>query len=99
MKPTAWIVNIARGPIIDEPALIEALRGGKIGGAALDTFAKEPLPADSPLWAMPNVIMTPHTSNSSPKVRDRTLALFVENVRRYKAKEPLLNVVDWDRGY
>jgi phosphoglycerate dehydrogenase-like enzyme len=99
MKPTAWIVNIARGPIIDEPALIEALRAGKIGGAALDTFAKEPLPGDSPLWAMPNVIMTPHTSNSSPKVRDRTLALFVENVRRYKAKEPLLNVVDWDRGY
>jgi phosphoglycerate dehydrogenase-like enzyme len=99
MKPTAWIVNIARGPIIDEPALIEALRGGKIGGAALDTFAKEPLPADSPLWEMPNAIITPHTSNSSPKVRDRTLALFVENVRRYKAKEPLLNLVDWDRGY
>jgi phosphoglycerate dehydrogenase-like enzyme len=99
MKPTAWLVNIARGPIVDEPALIEALRGGKLGGAALDTFAKEPLPADSPLWAMPNVVITPHTSNSSPKVRERTLALFVENVRRYKAGEPLLNLVDWDRGY
>jgi phosphoglycerate dehydrogenase-like enzyme len=99
MKPTAWLVNIARGPIVDEPALIEALRAGKIGGAALDTFAKEPLPADSPLWAMPNVVITPHTSNSSPKVRERTLALFVENVRRYKAGERLLNLVDWDRGY
>ncbi|HYR93723.1 MAG TPA: D-2-hydroxyacid dehydrogenase [Methylomirabilota bacterium] len=99
MKPTAWLVNIARGPIVDELALIDALRGGKLGGAALDTFAKEPLPADSPLWAMPNVVITPHTSNSSPKVRERTLALFVENVRRYKAGEPLLNLVDWDRGY
>ena len=99
MKPTAWIVNIARGPIIDEPALVDALAAGKLGGAALDTFTKEPLPADSPLWAMSNVIITPHTSNSSPKVRERTLALFVENVRRYKAGEPLLNRVDWDAGY
>ncbi len=99
MKPSAWVVNIARGPIIDEPALIDALRAGKIGGAALDTFVREPLPADSPLWALPNVIITPHTSNSSPKVRERTLALFVENVRRYKAGERLLNLIDWDRGY
>ena len=99
MKPTAWIVNIARGPIVDEAALIEALAAGRIGGAALDTFVKEPLPADSPLWSLPNVIITPHTSNSSPKVRERTLALFVENVRRYKAGEPLLNRVDWEKGY
>ncbi len=99
MKPSAWLINIARGPIVDEPALIDALRAGKIGGAALDTFLKEPLPADSPLWALPNAIITPHTSNSSPKVRERTLALFVENVRRYKAGERLLNLVDWDRGY
>ncbi len=99
MKPSAWLINIARGPIVDELALTEALRAGKIGGAALDTFVKEPLPADSPLWTLPNVIITPHTSNSSPKVRERTLALFVENVRRYKAHELLLNLVDWDRGY
>jgi phosphoglycerate dehydrogenase-like enzyme len=99
MKPSAWIINIARGAIVDEPALIDALAAGKLGGAALDTFAKEPLPADSPLWAMPNVVITPHTSNSSPKVRERTLTLFVENVRRYKAGEPLLNRVDWDAGY
>lgn len=99
MKPSAWVINIARGPIIDEPALIEALTAGKIGGAALDTFVREPLPADSPLWSLPNVVVTPHTSNSSPKVRERTLALFVENVRRYKAGERLLNLVDWDHGY
>ena len=99
MKPSAWIINIARGAIIDEPALVDALRSGKLGGAALDTFVKEPLAQDSPLWSMPNVVITPHTSNSSPKVRDRTLALFVENVRRYKAGEPLLNRVDWDAGY
>ena len=99
MKPSAWVINIARGPIIDEPALIEALAAGKIGGAALDTFVREPLPPDSPLWKMPNVIITPHTSNSSPKVRERTLALFVENVRRYKAGEPLLNEVSFEAGY
>jgi phosphoglycerate dehydrogenase-like enzyme len=99
LKPTAWVVNIARGPIIDEPALIEALQQGRIGGAALDTFVEEPLPPSSPLWGLPNVIMTPHTSNSSPRVRQRTLALFVENVRRFKAGEPLLNQVDWTAGY
>lgn len=99
MKPTAWLVNIARGPIVDEDALAKALADGKLGGAALDTFVKEPLPPESPLWKLDNVIITPHTSNSSPKVRERTLALFVENVRRYKAKEPLLNQVDFERGY
>src|SRR4051812_30077456 len=99
MKPTAWVINIARGPIIDEAALIDALRAEKIGGAALDTFNKEPLPPESPLWTLPNVVITPHTSNSSPKVRDRTLALFVENVRRYKAGEPLLNRVNVEAGY
>jgi len=99
MKPTAWVINIARGPIVDEPALIEALRSGRIGGAALDTFVREPLPPDSPLWELPNVIITPHASNSSPRVRERTLALFMENVRRFKAGEPLLNRVDLARGY
>jgi phosphoglycerate dehydrogenase-like enzyme len=99
MKRTAWVVNIARGPIIDEPALIDALRDERIGGAALDTFAQEPLPADSPLWSLPNAIVTPHASNSSPRVRERTLALFLENLRRFKAGEPLLNQVDWNAGY
>ncbi len=99
MKKTAWLVNIARGAIVDEPALVEALQDNRIGGAALDTFVQEPLPPDSPLWSLENVILTPHTSNSSPKVRERTLALFVENVRRFKAGEPLLNRVDYDAGY
>jgi phosphoglycerate dehydrogenase-like enzyme len=99
MKSSAWVINIARGPIIDEPALIEALAAGRIGGAALDTFDTEPLPAGSPLWKMPNVIVTPHSSNRSPKIRERTLALFVENVRRYKAGEPLLNQVNFEAGY
>ncbi len=99
LKPSAWVINIARGPIIDEPALIEALGAGRIGGAALDTFNAEPLPADNPLWKMPNVMITPHSSNRSPKARERTLALFVENVRRYKAGEPLLNQVNFEAGY
>ena len=99
MKKTAWIVNIARGPIIDEGALVDALRDGKLGGAGLDTFAREPLPADSPLWSLPNVVVTPHASNSSPRVRQRTLALFLENLRRFKAGEPLLNRVDFEAGY
>ncbi len=99
MKRTAWVHNIARGPIVDEAALIEALSAGRIGGAALDTFVEEPLPATSPLWSRPNVIVTPHASNSSPKLRERTLALFLENLRRYKAGEPLLNVVALDAGY
>src|SRR5439155_12287509 len=99
LKKSAWVINIARGPIIDEPALIDALGVGRIGGAALDTFDREPLPAESPLWKLPNVIITPHSSNRSPKVRERTLALFVENVRRYKAGEPLLNQVNFEAGY
>jgi phosphoglycerate dehydrogenase-like enzyme len=99
MKKTAWIVNIARGPIIDEAALVDALRDGRIGGAGLDTFVSEPLPADSPLWSLPNVVVTPHASNSSPRVRQRTLTLFVENVRRFKAGLPLLNRVDFEVGY
>lgn len=99
MKPTAWIVNIARGQIIDTPALVGALRAKRIGGAALDAFDDEPLPAESPLWGFENVIVTPHSSNSSPRLMQRTLALFLENLRRYKAEEPLLNRVDYDAGY
>jgi phosphoglycerate dehydrogenase-like enzyme len=99
MKPTAWIMNIARGAIVDEPALIEALRAKRIGGAALDVFTTEPLPAESPLWTLENVIITPHNSGSSPRVGERTLALFAENLRRYKAGEPLMNRVDYEAGY
>jgi phosphoglycerate dehydrogenase-like enzyme len=99
MKPTGWIMNIARGAIVDEPAMIEALRAKRIGGAALDVFATEPLPAESPLWTLENVIITPHNSGSSPRVGERTLALFAENLRRYKAGEPLINRVDYEAGY
>jgi phosphoglycerate dehydrogenase-like enzyme len=99
MKPTAWIINIARGPIVDETALVDALRSGRIGGAALDALTVEPLPKESPLWSLDNVIITPHSSNSSPNVRMRTVALIQENLRRYKAGEALLNVVDLDAGY
>ena len=99
MKPTAWIVNIARGAIIDEAALAEALQARLIGGAALDALTVEPLPSDSPLWSMENVIITPHSSNSSPNVRQRTVGLIKENLRRYKAGEALLNVVNLEAGY
>lgn len=99
MKPTAWIMNIARGKIVDEPAMIEALQEERIGGAALDVFTTEPLPPDSPLWKLENVIITPHHSGSSPRASERTLALFAENLRRYKAGEPLINRVDYEAGY
>jgi phosphoglycerate dehydrogenase-like enzyme len=99
MKPTAWIMNIARGAIVDEPALIEALQAKRIGGAALDVFTTEPLPKESPLWNLENVIITPHHSGSSPRAGERTLALFAENLRRYKAGEPLINRVDFEAGY
>jgi len=99
LKPTAWVINIARGPIVDEAALAAALKERRIGGAALDVFETEPLPATSPLWDCANAILTPHISNSSPRVRERSLALVAENVRRFKAGEPLLNLVDRTIGY
>lgn len=99
MKPSAWIVNIARGAIVDEAALLEALRAGRIAGAAIDAWWTEPMPPESEWWSLPNVIATPHVSHSSPRVRERTLALFLENLRRWKAREPLLNVVDLQAGY
>lgn len=99
MKKTAWIVNIARGAIIDEEALVDALKSGRIGGAGLDTLTVEPLPVDHPLWAFENVMISPHSSNSSPRTRERTVALFVENLRRFKSGEELLNRVDFEAGY
>jgi phosphoglycerate dehydrogenase-like enzyme len=99
MKPTAWIMNIGRGAIIDEPAMIDALQSKRIAGAALDVFTTEPLPKESPLWRLENVIITPHHSGSSPRASERTLKLFAENLRRYKAGEPLMNRVDFEAGY
>ncbi|MFB3882220.1 MAG: D-2-hydroxyacid dehydrogenase [Armatimonadota bacterium] len=99
MKPTAVITNIGRGGLVDEQALIGALNTGVIAGAGLDVFEQEPLPADSPLWDMPNVMITPHDAGSSPQSHERFMAIFLENLRRYVAGEPLLNVVDKRAGY
>jgi phosphoglycerate dehydrogenase-like enzyme len=99
MKPSAVLVNVARGALVDEPALIEALRSGTIRGAGLDVFETEPLPDDSPLWSLPNVLLTPHIAGITPAYHQRLMTLFVDNLRRYLAGEPLLNRVDRDAGY
>ncbi|MCC7372740.1 MAG: D-2-hydroxyacid dehydrogenase [Chloroflexi bacterium] len=99
MKPTAILVNVARGDVVDEPALIDALREEQLGYACLDTFQKEPLPKDSPLYDLPNVFITPHNSASSPHMEARVIALFLDNLGRFVRGEPLLNVVDKQRGY
>lgn len=99
MKPTAMLINVARGEIVDESALIDALEKGKIAWAALDVFAEEPLPAESPLWALPNALISPHVSGITPQYDERAVDLFAENLRRFVVGEPLLNVVDRERGY
>ncbi|MEO8437801.1 MAG: D-2-hydroxyacid dehydrogenase [Chloroflexota bacterium] len=96
LRPTAWLINVSRGALVDEPALLEALLVGRLAGAVLDVFSEEPLPADSPWWDAPNVIVTPHASGHTLRFLDD---LLVENVRRYRASEPLLNPVDPERGY
>jgi len=95
----AFLVNIGRGPIIDEPALIDALRSGRLGGAGLDVFVQEPLPATSPLWTVPNLIVSPHTSGGFPGYTDQMITLFCDNLRRYLTGQPLRNVVDTALGY
>jgi phosphoglycerate dehydrogenase-like enzyme len=99
MKRTAYLINVGRGGLVDEQALIGALRGSEIAGAGLDVFEREPLAADSPLWDLPNVMITPHDGGSSPRSHERFMGLFLENLRRYVAGEPLLNVVDKRAGY
>jgi phosphoglycerate dehydrogenase-like enzyme len=99
MKPTAYLMNVGRGGLVDEDALVRALREGEIAGAGLDVFAREPLPEDSPLWEMPNVMITPHDAGDSPRSHERLMDLFCENLRRYVAGEALLNVVDKEAGY
>ncbi len=98
-KPGAWLINVARGGLIDERALLRALRDGPLGGAVLDTFREEPLPASSPFYDQPNVIVTPHTSWSSGRVLDSSIELFAENLVRFAAGQPLHNVVDPAVGY
>jgi len=99
MKPTACLINVGRGAVVDEGALAAALREKKIGGAALDVFPKEPLAADSPLWDLPNLLITPHTAALTEKLWERHFAQFSENLRRYLAGQPLLATVDKRKGY
>jgi phosphoglycerate dehydrogenase-like enzyme len=89
MKKNACLINIARGGVVDQAALVEALSGGQIAGAGLDVFDPEPLPSDSPLWQLPNVIITPHTGAQSPQYMDRAIEVAAENIRRYLNDEPL----------
>jgi hypothetical protein len=99
MKHDAWLINVARGRLVDDNALIRALRDNRIGGAALDAFRDEPLPQSSPYWELPNVILTPHTAWSSARVLDRSIELFCDNLVRFSRGEELRNVVDPAAGY
>lgn len=99
MKKTAVLINVGRGSVIDEPALISALAAGTIAGAGLDVFEEEPLPATSPLWNMDNVIISPHVSGNSARYDEKAAALFAENLQRYLEKRPLLNKLERQRGY
>jgi D-2-hydroxyacid dehydrogenase (NADP+) len=99
MKPESCLINVGRGPLVDEAALAEALRGGRLRGAALDVFQKEPLPSGSPLWDLENVLITPHTAALTDRLWHRQYALLHENLTRYLAAKPLLAVVDKSKGY
>ncbi len=95
----AVLVNVARGSLVDEPALVKALQAGHLGGAYLDVFAEEPLPEGSPLWSMPNVFVSPHSGSTSDRENGKLTDLFCNNLRRYRGGEPLLNVLDPTRLY
>lgn len=99
MKPTAIIINIGRGALVQEPALVRALRDGVILGAGLDVFATEPLPADSPLWDLPNAVLTPHVAGTHPDYMARSADLLLVNLKKYLAGKPLVNEVDLKAGY
>lgn len=99
MKPTAYLINIARGGLVDEVALIRALEENWIAGAALDVFTTEPLPTDNRLWELPNTILSPHSSGGMEDYNRRATELFTENLRRYLSGQKLRNVVDKKRGY
>ena len=99
MQNHALLINVTRGKIMDEASLVEALETGQIAGAGLDVTPQEPLPADHPLWNMPNVIITPHTAGGSPNRQDRIVNLFCENLRRFLNGEDMLSVIDKNKGY
>ena len=99
MKPTAYLINVSRGPLIDDAALIAALRGKKIGGAALDVFEQEPLPPNSPYWTLDNCLVTPHIAALTEKLWERHYALFSDNLVRFISGKELRGLVDKQRGY
>lgn len=99
MKPSAVLVDVSRGGVVDQDALINALEKGQLAAAGLDVFTEEPLPADNPLWELPNVLISPHVAGLSPNYLERAFTLFKENLRRYVAGEDLLNKIDLERGY
>ena len=99
LKPNAVLINVARATIVDEAALVEVLRAKKIRGAGLDVFEREPLPEDSELWRLPNVLILPHVSATTPRFWDRQSDLIIENFQRFLKGEPLRNVVDKAQGY
>ena len=99
MKPSAFFINVSRGPVVNETDLVEALREETIGGAALDVFCEEPLPTDSPLWDAPNLLITPHHAATSPRYMERALQVFIENLKVYPDASKMRNVIDKKRGY
>lgn len=99
MKPTALLINVARGRLVEEPALVRALKTGRIAGAGLDAFQQEPLPPDSPFWTLPNVLVSPHTASFAGDYWTPVVDLFLDNLRRFRHGEELINVVDKMRGY
>jgi glyoxylate/hydroxypyruvate reductase A len=99
MRQGAVLINMARGSLLDEEALLIALRSGHLAGAALDVFRHEPLPSDSPFWDLPNVLITPHSMSTAVGENDLLVDLFCDNLRRYLDGQPLRNLVDKHRGY
>ena len=99
VRPGLVLVNVARGALVDEAALVRTLRDGRIGGAALDAFVTEPLPPESPFWEMPNVIITPHSASVVPAENQRIVEIFIDNLGRYARQQPLRNVFEPERGY
>lgn len=99
MRPSTRFVNVGRGSTVDQSALVRAIREERLAGAALDVFEEEPLPEDSPLWELPNVIVSPHASGGAAGSREQLVELFVENLQRYLTGRPMKNVVDKERGY
>jgi phosphoglycerate dehydrogenase-like enzyme len=99
MKPSAFLVDVSRGGVVDHGALVSALEEKQLAGAALDVYPVEPLPESSPLWEMPGVIVSPHIAGASPLYNERAIELFAANLKRYLAGKPLLNAYDPKLGY